>query len=220
MGGWEIFPMLTWDDFEWITCWDKVAWSGRTANIMHLRKGFKHQTTPISVLVTFYIQYVTNVIWSICISYTYMCMYNINIYIYIFIHHWFSWPGVPPNDPFGNVWLSNQSPASCDHQKRHDFRSCCDDCLKNYICVSVKFLYMKMSQTIWDAFIHAIANYFWKHSWPVGSIKRITCLSPSKGSKHQSILLLWSQLAKMCFLKTLVPPYISGVPSYLPEEPP
>lgn len=141
-------------------------------------------------------------------------------HIYIFIHHWFSWPGVPPNDPFGNVWMSNQSPVSCDHQKRHDFRSCCDDCLKNYICVSVKFLYMKMSQTIWDAFIHAIANYFWKHSWPVGSIKRITCLSPSKGSKHQSILLLWSQLAKMCFLKTLVPPYISGVPSYLPEEPP
>ena len=85
---------------------------------------------------------------------------------------------------------------------------------------SVKLLYMKMSQTIWDAFIHAIANYFWKHSWPVGSVKRITCLSPSKGSKHQSILLLWSQLAKMCFLKTLVPPYISGVPSYLPEEPP
>lgn len=85
MGGWENFPMLTWDDFEWITCWDKVAWSGRTANIMHPRKGFKHQTTPISVLVTFYIQYVTNVIWSICISYTYMCMYNINIYIYLYI---------------------------------------------------------------------------------------------------------------------------------------
>ena len=84
MGGWENFPMLTWDDFEWITCWEKVAWSGRTANIMHLRKGFKHQTTPISVLVTFYIQYVTNVIWSICISYTYMCTYNINISIYIY----------------------------------------------------------------------------------------------------------------------------------------
>ena len=220
MGGWENFPMLTWDDFEWITCWEKVAWSGRTANIMHLRKGFKHQTTPISVLVTFYIQYVTNVIWSICISYTYMCTYNINIYyIYIYTSLVFMtwgatkrpiWKCLDVKPKSSKLWPSKASWLQILLWWLPEELHMC----------SVKLLYMKMSQTIWDAFIHAIANYFWKHSWPVGSVKRITCLSPSKGSKHQSILLLWSQLAKMCFLKTLVPPYISGVPSYLPEEPP